>query len=166
MRRYKRAITAHTELLKYRPDCLVPVQFLCFLFGSQCLTVCLPLRLQGCVPIAVNRAFDGPDPAAKLLQMIIRSLDADGDGDMEDDHPMVEAMRGGANPIADDHEMVDGWMTPEETTSPSSEPWEPITNTRGHDREHDPYNWDWIPDFDTESDEPCKFPRDLRSCAD
>ena len=37
------------------------------------------------MPIAVNQAFDGPDPVAKLLQMIIRSLEADGDGDMEDD---------------------------------------------------------------------------------
>ena len=88
------------------------------------------------------------------------------DGDMEDDHPMVEAMRGGTNPNADDHEMVDGWMTPEENTTSSSEPWEPITNTRGHDREHDPYNWDWIPDFGTESDEPCVYPRDLRSRGD
>ena len=45
---------------------------------------------QGCMPIAVIQAFDGPDPAAKLLEMIIRSLDADGDGDMED-HEVIAA---------------------------------------------------------------------------
>ena len=99
------------------------------------------------------------------------------DGDMTTDHPMVMAMMGRTPPNADgwatpdehemaDNEMTDGWLTPVESTSPTSEPWEPITNTRGHDRVQDPYNWDWIPDFETESDEPCKYPRDLKSRVD
>ena len=78
------------------------------------------------------------------------------DGDMEDDHPMVLALMGETPPSTStmEQEVLDGWVTPEENTPPPSEPWEPITNTRGHDREHDPYNWDWIPDFGTDSDEP------------
>ena len=92
------------------------------------------------------------------------------DGDMPDDHPMVIAlMDGGATP--DEHELADddtedGWVTLDESSSATSEPYEPLTNTRGHDRNADPYNWDWIPDFDTESDEPCNFPRDLKARAD
>ena len=76
------------------------------------------------------------------------------DGDMEDDHPMVLALMGGTHPSTMEQEVMDGWATPEVSTPPPFEPWEPITNTRGHDREQDPYNWDWIPDFGTESDEP------------
>ena len=68
------------------------------------------------------------------------------DGDMRDDHPMFIAMEGHATPTID-QEVADGWVTPAPSSSGTSEEWEPLTNTRGHDLENDAYNWDWIPDF-------------------
>ena len=69
------------------------------------------------------------------------------DGDMSDDHPMVVELRGGHDTPTIDQEVLDGWITPAPSTSGTSEDWEPITNTRGHDLENDAYNWDWIPDL-------------------
>ena len=73
------------------------------------------------------------------------------DGDMPDDHPMVVALMGRHDAHTIDQEVMDGWVTPAPSTSGTSEEWEPITNTRGHDLENDAYNWDWIPDFGPEA---------------
>ena len=77
------------------------------------------------------------------------------DGPMEDDHPMVIALLDeihGPHPPhgAVDEEVRDGWVTPDENMSTSSASWEPITNTRGG--LFMPYDDDWIPDFEIESE--------------
>ena len=76
--------------------------------------------------------------------------------DLSDDHPMVAALLGvgfwgyiGTN--NDDQEVIDGWFTPAPSSSGTSEEWEPLTNTRGHDLENDAFNWDWMPDFGSDA---------------
>ena len=78
------------------------------------------------------------------------------DGPMEDDHPMVVALldeKHGPSALheAADFEVHDGWVTPDEIMSTSSASWEPITNTRGG--LFMPFDDDWIPDFETESED-------------
>ena len=77
------------------------------------------------------------------------------DGPMADDHPMVVAFLDemhGPHPLqgAVVDEEREGWVTPDETMSTSSASWEPTTNTRGG--LFMPFDDDWIPDFDTESE--------------
>ena len=77
------------------------------------------------------------------------------DGPMADDHPMVVELRIGMYgpdppPVAEVEAEHDGWVTPDGVMSSSSASWEPITNTRGG--LFMPFDDDWIPDFETESE--------------
>ena len=77
------------------------------------------------------------------------------DGPLANDDPMFVELSGGLfgpnpPPATDAEEEHDGWVTPHGAMSSSSASWEPITNARGG--LFMPFDDDWIPDFETESE--------------